>query len=103
MTATSAEAVSDFKTDIEAYQQSSVDGTKGFLDIITERFLPSGIYFQLDGKDFFFGEYSDRNGLDHVKYKGSLWEVRINGKVSAHGYGETPGWVVDMAEKHFGW
>lgn len=76
----------------------STSAAKGFLD----RYTPTGLYFEFEGKKFFFGEYSD-HGESLIKYPGSLWEVRIGGNVSAHGYGETPVWVRNLAKKYFGW
>ena len=62
--------------------------------------MPSGMYFELNGKKFYFGEYSDR-GDDAIVYKGSKWEVKTSGRVSAHGYGQTPSWLVDLAKRVF--
>ena len=62
--------------------------------------IPSGMYFELNGKKFYFGEYSDR-GDDAIVYKGSKWEVKTGGRVSAHGYGQTPSWLVDLAKRVF--
>lgn len=61
--------------------------------------LPTGIYFEINGKKFYFGDYSADPAL---AYPGSKWEVKVNGRVFAHGYGETPGWVIDSAKKLFG-
>lgn len=61
--------------------------------------VPSGIYFEINGKKFYFGNYSADPTL---AYPGSKWEVKVNGRVFAHGYGETPGWVVESAKKLFG-
>lgn len=61
--------------------------------------VPSGIYFEINGKKFYLGDYSADPTL---AYPGSKWEVKINGRVAAHGYGETPGWVIEQAKKIFG-
>ncbi|PZV07349.1 MAG: hypothetical protein DCF22_22185 [Leptolyngbya sp.] len=61
--------------------------------------VPTGIYFEINGKKFYLGDYSTDPNL---VFPGSKWEVKINGRVVAHGYGETPGWVVDQAKKIFG-
>ena len=61
--------------------------------------LPSGIYFEINGKKFYFGDYSADPTL---AFPGSKWEVKVNHRVVVHGYGETPGWVVDSAKKLFG-
>ncbi len=61
--------------------------------------VPTGIYFEINGKKFYLGDYSADPTL---AYPGSKWEVKVNGRVFAHGYGETPGWVVDQAKKLFG-
>lgn len=61
--------------------------------------VPTGIYFEINGKKFYFGDYSADPTL---AYPGSKWEVKVNHRISAHGYGETPGWVVESAKKLFG-
>ena len=61
--------------------------------------VPSGIYFEINGKKFYLGDYSENETL---AYPGSKWEVKVNGRIWAHGYGQTPGWVVDTAKKVFG-
>lgn len=71
----------------------------GWSDLLS--FIPSGIYFELNGKKFYFGEYSDR-GDDAIVYKGSVWEVKANNRVIMHGYGGTPSWLIDMARRFFG-
>jgi hypothetical protein len=61
--------------------------------------VPTGIYFEVNGKKFYLGDYSADPTL---AFPGSRWEVKVNGRIWAHGYGETPGWVVDQAKKIFG-
>jgi hypothetical protein len=61
--------------------------------------VPTGIYFEIDGKKFYFGDYSYDPTL---AYPGSKWEVKVNGQVWAHGYGETPGWLIAQARRIFG-
>jgi hypothetical protein len=61
--------------------------------------VPTGIYFEINGKKFYFGDYSADPTL---AYPGSKWEVKVNHRVFAHGYGETPGWVIESAKKLFG-
>ena len=62
--------------------------------------VPSGIYFEVNGKKFYFGDYSADPTLT---FPGSKWEVKVNGQVKAHGYGETPGWLIDQAKRLFGY
>jgi hypothetical protein len=50
---------------------------------------------------FYFGEYSERRD-DAIVYEGSKWEIKYDCKVTAHGYGLTPPWMVDMARRFFG-
>lgn len=59
---------------------------------------PSGLYLKIEGKEFFLGDYAPTGELE---YPGSLWEVRVDGKLAAHGYGETPRWVMEIAQKYF--
>ena len=61
--------------------------------------IPSGIYFEINGKKFYFGDYSADPTL---AFSDSKWEVKINGRIAAHGRGQTPGWVVESAKKLFG-
>ena len=61
--------------------------------------VPSGIYFELNGKKFYFGSYSADPTL---VFSDSKWEVKFNGRIAANGRGETPGWVVESAKKLFG-
>ncbi len=61
--------------------------------------VPTGIYFEINGKQFYLGDYSADPTLS---FPGSKWEVKVNGRIWAHGYGETPGWVVETAKKVFG-
>lgn len=61
--------------------------------------VPTGIYFEINGKKFYLGDYSADPTL---AYPGSKWEVKVNGRVFAHGYGQTPGWVIESAKKLFG-
>lgn len=61
--------------------------------------VPTGIYFEINGKKFYFGDYSANPTL---AFSDSKWEVKVNGRIAAHGRGETPGWVVDSAKKLFG-
>jgi hypothetical protein len=61
--------------------------------------VPTGIYFESNGKKFYLGDYSADPTL---AFPGSKWEVKVNGRIWAHGYGETPGWVVNQAKKIFG-
>jgi hypothetical protein len=75
---------------------------QAFIGDWLKQITPTGLYFQVEGKSFYFGEYSER-GDDAIIFKGSKWEVKVNGKVAAHGYGNTPGWVRDLARKYFGW
>ncbi len=60
--------------------------------------VPTGIYFEINGKKFYFGDYSQDPTL---VFPGSKWEIKVNGRVAAHGYGETPGWVIEQAKKFF--
>jgi uncharacterized membrane protein YedE/YeeE len=55
--------------------------------------VPSGIYLNLGGKELFYGDYAE-TGVP--LYQGSVWEVRSNGKIIAHGYGEVPKWVFSL-------
>jgi hypothetical protein len=72
----------------------------GFGDWLKDKIpAPTGIYFEINGKKFYFGDYSADPTL---AYPGSKWEVKVNHRISAHGYGETPGWVVESAKKLFG-
>lgn len=61
--------------------------------------VPTGIYFEINGKKFYFGDYSADPTL---AFPDSKWEVKVNGRIWAHGRGETPGWVVESAKKFFG-
>jgi len=72
----------------------------GFWDGIGDRIVPSGMFFEVNGRKYYFGEYSDR-GDDAIVFKGSKWEIKHQGRVSAHGYGQTPSWVVDTARRFF--
>lgn len=63
--------------------------------------VPTGIFFEVNGKKFYFGEYA-QTGDTGIVFAGSKWEVKRNGQVIAHGYGQTPGWVVDSARRLFG-
>jgi hypothetical protein len=75
---------------------------QAFIGDWLKQLTPTGLYFEIEGKPFYFGEYADR-GNDAIVFKGSKWEVKVNGKVTAHGYGQTPGWVRELARKYFGW
>ncbi len=66
-----------------------------------DSFLPSGIYANIGGHKYYFGDYSEA-GDDAVVFKDGSWEVKVNGRVAAHGYGRTPGWVIDLIGKVFG-
>jgi hypothetical protein len=73
----------------------------GFFDGLATQLVPSGMFFEIEGKRFYFGEYSER-GDDAIVYEGSKWEIKYDGKVTAHGYGLTPPWIVDTARRFFG-
>jgi hypothetical protein len=66
-----------------------------------DSFLPSGIYANIGGHKYYFGDYSEA-GDDAVVFKDGSWEVKVNGRVSAHGYGRTPGWVIKAITTFFG-
>jgi hypothetical protein len=68
---------------------------------IFDGFLPSGIYVNIGGHKYYFGDYAEA-GDDAVVFKDGSWEVKINGRVSAHGYGRTPGWVIKAITTFFG-
>ena len=61
--------------------------------------VPTGIYFEINGKKFYFGDYSADATLADPNSK---WEVKVNHRLAAHGYGQTPGWVIESAKKLFG-
>ncbi len=67
----------------------------GFWDRVP---VPTGMYLEIRGKKFYLGDYSANPGL---AYPGSKWEIKVNGRIWAHGYGETPGWVIDLAKRFF--
>lgn len=65
-------------------------------------FVPSvgGIYVNSGGKEFFYGSYTD-TGVP--VFSGSVWEVKgSDGRILAHGYGQTPGWVWGFVQRFFG-
>jgi hypothetical protein len=62
---------------------------------------PSGIYVNLNGHKYYFGDYSPE-GEGAVVFKDGTWEVKVNGRVAAHGYGRTPDWVLKAIGKVFG-
>ncbi len=65
-------------------------------------YLPSvgGIYINAGGKEFFYGSYTE-TGVP--VFGGSVWEVKgADGRVLAHGQGQTPGWVWGFVQRFFG-
>lgn len=61
--------------------------------------LPSGIYANVQGKQFYLGDFSNRP--DPQCPVTCSWAVRYNGNLSAHGNGRTPPWVMELI-KRFG-
>jgi hypothetical protein len=69
---------------------------------ITDRIpIPSGIYVNIYGHKYYFGEYAYQ-GDPGVVFKGGTWEIKVNGRVFAHGYGQTPNWVLKAITQFFG-
>jgi|GEM_PF-5561093 len=60
---------------------------------------PTGIYLEINGKKFYLGDYSENPNLE---FPGSKWEIKVDHHLWAHGYGQTPGWVLNMAKSFFG-
>jgi hypothetical protein len=60
--------------------------------------VPSGVYLNI-GREYFYGDYVDTG---RPVFPGSVWEVKSGGRVIAHGYGNTPGWVWGLITKFFG-
>jgi hypothetical protein len=58
------------------------------------RLVPSGAYANINGKEFFVGDFvRDPNPRCPVH---CTWAVRMNGRLSAHGAGRTPRWVLSL-------
>ena len=55
--------------------------------------VPSGLYLKIDGREFFYGDYVE-TGVP--VFAGSVWEYKSGGRVILHGYGNTPGWLVNL-------
>jgi hypothetical protein len=70
-------------------------------DIIDRLPTPSGIYLNLNGQKYYFGDYAP-GGDSAVLFKDGTWEVKVNGTVVAHGYGRHPAWVVKAVTTFFG-
>ena len=56
--------------------------------------LPSGIFANVKGKQFFLGDFVQRPNPQCPTT--CTWAVRYNGNLSAHGRGETPRWVLGL-------
>jgi hypothetical protein len=50
----------------------------------------TGIYLNINGQSFYFGEYS-QTGNSGIVFPGSTWEIKSNGQVIGHGYGRVSG------------
>ncbi len=61
---------------------------------------PSGIYTNVQGKQNFLGDFVQRP--DPQCPSACSWAVRYNGRLSAHGNGRTPAWVVGLVRQRFG-
>jgi hypothetical protein len=61
----------------------------------------TGIYLNVNGQPFYFGEYSQR-GDAGIVYSGSTWELKSNGQVIGHGYGGVSGRFYNWACQKFG-
>lgn len=56
--------------------------------------LPSGIYANVQGKEFFLGDFVTQPNPECPTT--CSWAVRYNGNLSAHGNGRTPAWVIQL-------
>jgi hypothetical protein len=89
---------SNFATQVLAGQSAQA----GILEDIFNRIpTPSGIYANINGHKYYFGDYSSE-GDAAVVFKDGTWEVKANGRVIAHGYGRTPDWVLRAITTIFG-
>ena len=62
--------------------------------------VPSGIWTNIGGKQNFLGDFVQRP--DPQCPSACSWAVRYNGRLSAHGNGRTPAWVVGLIRQRFG-
>lgn len=62
--------------------------------------LPSGIYTNVRGNKNYLGDFVQRP--DPQCPTACSWAVRHNGRLSAHGNGRTPAWVVSLIRQRFG-
>jgi hypothetical protein len=70
-------------------------------DLLNRLPIPSGIYANINGHQYFLGDYAE-SGFDSVVFKDGSWEIKVNGRVVAHGYGRTPDWVIKAIIKFWG-
>jgi hypothetical protein len=100
-TAVSLFAITAVESNFVSYLVPGQPAVAGFFDGLAQEILPSGLYFEIEGKKFYFGEYS-QYGDEAIVYEGSKWEIKYKGQVTAHGYGQTPQWIIDIARRSFG-
>jgi len=62
--------------------------------------FPSGIYANVQGKQFYLGDFVQRPNPQCPS--ACSWAVRYNGNLSAHGNGRTPAWVIGLIRQRFG-
>jgi len=62
--------------------------------------FPSGIWANVSGKQLFLGDFASRPNPQCPS--ACSWAVRHNGRLSAHGNGRTPAWVVSLIRQRFG-
>jgi len=56
--------------------------------------FPSGIWANVSGKQLFLGDFASRPNPQCPS--ACSWAVRHNGRLSAHGNGRTPAWVIGL-------
>ena len=59
--------------------------------------FPSGIYANVQGKQFYLGDFVQRPKPQCPS--ACSWAVRYSGNLSAHGNGRTPPWVVGLIRR----
>ena len=59
--------------------------------------FPSGIYANVQGKQFYLGDFVQRPNPQCPT--ACSWAVRYSGNLSAHGNGRTPPWVIGLIRR----